>query len=214
MTMPKKRLISGTDGLIAQRGEKFFRLLARHLEVERVGAQINPAAPGQFAGRADADLLEGERVAPQGEHTLAHGFGEVHGSAYPVIKFKLQRVSRQRLDPGNPSHGPIPPRLPMVPGKKAVGKEFIRARLTARHQRAAGAGAEPRQSPAGCSARLDRRTDADVVKPLVNCIRNGGVDIQNVEILPDRPEYVGTGLKSFLLQEKRRLTHCSHEPVL
>jgi len=37
-------------------------------------------------------LIEGERVAPQGEHTFADGFREVHSSGYPVVKFQLQPI--------------------------------------------------------------------------------------------------------------------------
>ena len=49
MTIPKKRLISGMNGLTAQGGEDVFRLLACGSKIQSIWAKINLIAPDKFA---------------------------------------------------------------------------------------------------------------------------------------------------------------------
>ncbi len=49
-TMPKKRLISGMSGFVAQGGEQIFRPLAGRFQVQRIRTEIHVVAPQQFAG--------------------------------------------------------------------------------------------------------------------------------------------------------------------
>lgn len=49
MTIPKKRLISGINGLAAQGGKDFFRIFSRHFEIQGVRAKINFVEPDKLA---------------------------------------------------------------------------------------------------------------------------------------------------------------------
>lgn len=57
---------------IFQCWEHFFHALARHLQIQRIGAKIYPARPFDGTILRNGDLLEGTRLVPNGKHASAN----------------------------------------------------------------------------------------------------------------------------------------------
>lgn len=80
-------------GIRLERGEDFFRLLARGFQVERIGAQVDLVAPGEFAERANLDRAKDFGIVPGGENTLSCQGSKVDEAAFAAVKSQREFVS-------------------------------------------------------------------------------------------------------------------------
>jgi len=98
--MPRKRLISGMDGLqflIQQR----FRFLAGHLQPDRIGTKINLVVPKQFAVIANARLAKIFVIVPKSKNTRARFSGKIRLAFHAVVEAQPDAVILQNFDGGD-----------------------------------------------------------------------------------------------------------------
>lgn len=108
MTIPKKRLISGMNGFLAEGREDILRLFPRDLEVQRIGAKVDSIVPDKFSGRAYPNLFECVSVSPDREDASSGQVGEIDRPRYSIIEFKFQSEIRQGFYFNDLSHFRLP----------------------------------------------------------------------------------------------------------
>src|SRR3972149_11901353 len=150
MTMPKNLLISGTGGLVAQRGEHLFRLLARYLEVQGVRAEVDLVAPDKLAGRADPDLRKSSTIVPTGEDPLASQVRKVGRPGMSIVEGQFQAIGRQDLNVSDLSHFSVPPNTSSIlpsSGESRKSSRHGRANAQAKRRQGSPVARPPWASP-------------------------------------------------------------------
>jgi hypothetical protein len=85
MTMPYNREISGMGKPILERWKDFVGGLARHLQVEGVGAEIEFPWPLQGAFWRDGNLFENARLIPSGEYAVTGQRRKVDNADFAIV---------------------------------------------------------------------------------------------------------------------------------
>lgn len=93
MTIPKNREISGLYGTRIKRGKDILRLLARSLQVQCIGTQIDIVAPCEFAKRTNLNRAKDFGVVPCGENAFSHKRSEIHSAAFAIVKCQFEFVA-------------------------------------------------------------------------------------------------------------------------
>jgi hypothetical protein len=94
--MPRKRLISGMDGLWFL-SQQHFRHLAGHLQPERIGTEIKLVIPEQFPAIADARFAKIVVAVPKRKNTRARLLGKIHLSFHAVVEAQPNAITVQDL---------------------------------------------------------------------------------------------------------------------
>ena len=87
--------------LPAQHRKDFFRTLASHLKINRVGTEVDLARPFQSADGRDGYLLEYARLVPGLKDAAASQMPEISNSGSAVVKAHAQPKTIERFNVGD-----------------------------------------------------------------------------------------------------------------